>query len=63
MEDDMGEDGYSYGDEMDQPSPNHNMGGMGGMDETPYNDDEDESPQYDGEGDDDYGEEGEESLQ
>jgi len=63
MEDDMGEDGYSYGEEMDQPSPNHNMGGMGGMDE-PYNDndEEDESPQYDGEGDDDYGEEGE-SLQ
>ena len=52
MEDDMGEDGYSYGDE-EQPSPN-NMGGMGGemggdlaemngMD--PYNDnEEDESP-------------------
>ena len=54
-EGDMGEDGYSYGDEMDQPSGNQNMNGMG-MDE-PYNDngEEDESPQYEGE--DDYGEE------
>jgi hypothetical protein len=54
MEDDMGEDGYSYGDE-EQPSPN-NMEGMGGemggdmagMEMNPYNDneedDEDESP-------------------
>lgn len=51
MEDDIGEDGYSYGDE-EQPSPNNmggmggNMAGMDGMD--PYNDneedDEDESP-------------------
>ena len=43
----MGEDGYSYGDEEDQPSPN-NMEGMGGMDdmgmEDPYMNDNDESP-------------------
>ena len=54
-DDDMGEDGYSYGDEEDGPCPN-NMGGMGGMDgmngmddmggmDEPYNDEEeDESP-------------------
>ena len=32
--DDMGEDGYSYGDEEDQQSANNMMGGtMGGMDD------------------------------
>jgi hypothetical protein len=34
MDDDMGEDGYSYGDEEDQPSASNMMGGtMGGMDD------------------------------
>jgi len=56
----MGEDGYSYGDEEEQqPGAMGGMGGMGGMGD-PYND-EDESPQYEGEEDGDYGEE--ESLQ
>lgn len=50
MDDDMGEDEYSYGDETGQ-SPN-NMGAM-----EPYANGEDDSPQYDGEEEEEYGEE------
>jgi hypothetical protein len=50
---DVGEDGYSYGEEEESPDHRNNMDGMGGIDNNnngmstesrPYNDNMDESP-------------------